>query len=145
MAGTTPVVIQFRRDTTENWETNKLTVPAAGEPCLNTDTMRVVYGDGKSTYEDLCRRDEECGPQHNVIDTIRAAGVVLSVQDGAVDIPRATRVVAGLVRGADAENQVSVSKDGTMELASLNVDRLVQTDGDVLILDGGTSKTNGGM
>ena len=31
-------IIQVRRDTSENWETKKDVVPAAGEPCFETDT-----------------------------------------------------------------------------------------------------------
>lgn len=46
-------IIQVRRDTAANWETNKGTVPAAGEPCLNLDTGVVVYGNGADTYEAL--------------------------------------------------------------------------------------------
>lgn len=42
--------IQVRRDTTKNWLKNKNVIPKAGEPCLDTDTKIVVYGDGKSTY-----------------------------------------------------------------------------------------------
>lgn len=46
-------IIQVRRDTAANWETNKTIVPAAGEPCLNLDTGVVVYGNGTDTYETL--------------------------------------------------------------------------------------------
>lgn len=46
-------IIQVRRDTAANWETNKNIVPAAGEPCLNLDTGVVVYGNGTDTYEAL--------------------------------------------------------------------------------------------
>lgn len=46
-------IIQVRRDTTANWLTNKAVVPAAGEPCLDTDTGVVVYGNGVATYETL--------------------------------------------------------------------------------------------
>lgn len=46
-------VIQVRRDTTANWETNKDVIPKEGEPCLDLDTGAVKYGDGKTTYENL--------------------------------------------------------------------------------------------
>ena len=46
-------VIQVRRDTAANWELNKTTVPAAGEPCFETDTGVLKMGDGVTTYEDL--------------------------------------------------------------------------------------------
>ena len=46
-------VIQVRRDTAANWELNKATVPAAGEPCFETDTGVLKMGDGVTTYENL--------------------------------------------------------------------------------------------
>lgn len=45
--------IQVRRDTTANWELNKATVPAAGEPCFDLDTGILKIGDGVNTYENL--------------------------------------------------------------------------------------------
>lgn len=46
-------VIQVRRDTAANWELNKATVPAAGEPCFETDTGVLKMGDGVTAYEGL--------------------------------------------------------------------------------------------
>lgn len=46
-------IIQVRRDTAANWETNKAFIPNAGEPCMNLDTGVVVYGNGVDTYEAL--------------------------------------------------------------------------------------------
>lgn len=46
-------IIQIRRDTTANWIINKDFIPAPGEPCLDTDTGIVKYGDGITTYENL--------------------------------------------------------------------------------------------
>lgn len=45
--------IQVRRDTTANWLTNKDVVPAAGEPCFDTDLGTLKVGDGVTTYENL--------------------------------------------------------------------------------------------
>lgn len=42
---TLKTTIQFRRDTTENWVTNKGVVPAAGEPCFDKDTGVLKIGD----------------------------------------------------------------------------------------------------
>lgn len=47
------LVIQFRRDTSANWEQYKDVVPAAGEPCFETDTGIFKIGDGVKTYGDL--------------------------------------------------------------------------------------------
>lgn len=54
MANTTmKTKIQMRRDTTANWVKNKATVPAAGEPCFDTDLGTLKVGDGVTTYEAL--------------------------------------------------------------------------------------------
>jgi hypothetical protein len=37
-------------------------------------------------------------------------------------------------------NKIAVNEDGTMEVNSLNVNKLVQNDSDTLILNGGASK-----
>jgi hypothetical protein len=49
----------------------------------------------------------------------------------------ATDTVPGLVMGSDAENKVAVAADGTMEVNSVNVNKLVQDENSVLILNGG--------
>lgn len=44
--------VQLRRDTLANWTSNDPT-PAAGQPCLETDTGRIKYGDGATAYTSL--------------------------------------------------------------------------------------------
>ncbi len=46
-------VIQFRRDTTENWLLHKDIIPAAGEPCFDLDLHTLKIGDGITSYEHL--------------------------------------------------------------------------------------------
>lgn len=46
-------VIQFKRDSSANWLTNKDVVPAAGEPCYDIDAGTLKIGDGTTTYENL--------------------------------------------------------------------------------------------
>ena len=53
MANIVRTVIQFRRDVTANWEANKTVVPAAGEPCYDTELHMLKIGDGTTTYENL--------------------------------------------------------------------------------------------
>ena len=55
------------------------------------------------------------------------------------DIPVATAEALGLVMSSTAENKVSVGADGTMEVNSVNVNKLTQTEGDTLILNGGSA------
>lgn len=46
-------VIQFKRDTSANWVTNKDVIPAAGEPCYDVNAGTLKIGDGVTTYENL--------------------------------------------------------------------------------------------
>lgn len=52
-AHTLKMTLQFKRDTAENWLTNKDVVPAAGEPCYDLDARTLKIGDGVTTYENL--------------------------------------------------------------------------------------------
>lgn len=65
---TIPVEIQARRGTTDEWAQNKYTVPAAGEPCMDTDTGTVVWGDGRSTYADLLKRSQTLTPTDEALE-----------------------------------------------------------------------------
>ena len=45
-------IIKLRRDTAANW-TSENPILAAGEPGLETDTLRLKYGDGANTWANL--------------------------------------------------------------------------------------------
>ena len=47
------MVMQFRRDTASNWEINKDTIPAVGEPCFVIDKNILKIGDGVTRFCDL--------------------------------------------------------------------------------------------
>lgn len=70
-----------------------------------------------------------------VITTVQVNGAPLLAADGTVNIGLAAAGTAGVVVGSADANKVSVGADGTMEVNSLNVDKLVQTG--ELILNGG--------
>ena len=61
----------------------------------------------------------------------------LEIVGGVATIPVAGDGILGVVVGSAAENKVKVDTDGTMEVNSLNINKLVQTEGDFLVLDGG--------
>jgi len=50
---TVKMIIQFRRDTTANWEQYKHLVPAAGEPCFDIELGTLKIGDGVKSYGEL--------------------------------------------------------------------------------------------
>ena len=56
-----------------------------------------------------------------------------------VDIKIATKEEAGIVKAQEAENGVTVDETGAMNVYSLNVNKLVQTEGDSLVLNGGNA------
>ena len=51
----------------------------------------------------------------------------------------ATAETAGIVKSSAIENGVVVAEDGSMTVHSVNLSKVVQTDGDFLVLDGGSS------
>lgn len=80
----------------------------------------------------------EAGANKNLIEIIKLAGSALNISEKAVNIPFAGDT-AGVVTSSTGENKVAVAEDGSMEVNSLNMNKLVQSDGDTLILDGGNA------
>ena len=58
------------------------------------------------------------------------------------ELPVADAENLGGVKSSDAENKVAVAADGTMEVNSLNVNKLTQTEGDYIVLYGGSASVN---
>ena len=80
----------------------------------------------------------ESGAQVNKLEQVKVGGTLLDIVDKSVNIPIAGESL-GVVKSTSAENKVAVAEDGTMEVNSLNVNKLAQSEGDTLILDGGAS------
>ena len=74
-----------------------------------------------------------------MLESVKLNGQALPVSEKAVDIPIASSTVLGVVKGINVENGVGINGDGTMVINKLNVNKLVQTEGDELILNGGNS------
>lgn len=81
----------------------------------------------------------EAGAEVNVIESISLNSVPLEISDKAVNIPIATTGALGVVLSSTAENAVTVRANGAMEVNSINVNKLVQTEGESLILNGGNA------
>ncbi len=83
----------------------------------------------------------ENGAQVNVLTGIKLAGATenLVANNKVITIPYATSSIAGLVKSSTAADKVSVGADGTMTVNSLNVNKLTQTEGETLILNGGSA------
>lgn len=80
----------------------------------------------------------EEGAEANVIEIVKLNGEALTVTDKAIDIPVAGDSL-GVVKSSTEENKVSVAESGEMTVNSVNVNKLVQTENETLILDGGTA------
>lgn len=76
------------------------------------------------------------GAQVNVIESIKLNDTALSIDAKAVNIPLVTANTAGIVISSADENTISYA-NGIGTVNSLNVNKLAQTEGDVLIIDGG--------
>lgn len=76
------------------------------------------------------------GAQVNVIESIKLNGTALSIDAKAVNIPLVTADTAGIAISSADENTISYA-NGIGTVNSLNVNKLAQTEGDVLIIDGG--------
>lgn len=84
----------------------------------------------------------EAGAQVNVIEGITFNGVAVPVgEDKIADItytlPIADADTLGGVKSSEVENGVKVNNDGTMTVNAINVNKLVQTTGEYLIMNGG--------
>ena len=110
----------------------------AGTTSANSDSGSEVARKFNDNFEKASAKIQEFY-QADVIEIIRINGQNLPITDKAVDIPLATALAHGVVKGTDAENGVSVKEDGTMEINQVNINKLVQTDGDSIILHSGDS------
>lgn len=104
---------------------------------------KVDVEDGKTLIEqtliDKLKAIED-NAQVNKIEVIKINGTILEVlEDKSVDIPIATSEKLGVVKSAQIENSIQVQADGSMTVNSLNINKLVQTPGEELILNGGTA------
>ena len=75
--------------------------------------------------------------QVNVIESITAGGEAIAPTGKAVALPLATAAKVGLVKVDN--DSIAVTGDGTISVNKVNVSKLEQTAGDVLILNGGNS------
>lgn len=103
-----------------------------------------VTGKGLSTNDftnDLKTKLDKVNENAEINDikkiTLAGTEAVPDTETKTVDIPIATKIALGLVKSSDAENAVAVAADGVMTVNSVNVNKLVQTAGDTLIIDGG--------
>lgn len=111
---------------------------SAGEVLGQLNSYKEINDDRVDTIEAKVNTIAE-GAQVNVLESVKVGGTVLEIAEKAVNIPVATDTVLGVVMSSTAENKISVGTDGTMEVNSVNVNKLVQTEGETLVLNGGSA------
>lgn len=111
------------------------------------DNLGKWISDNRETVGGLMSAEEEtklaniaAGAQVNVVEGVSVAGAALTPDaNKIVDIPFATNATYGVVKGAQAVNAVMINSSNQMEVHSLNVNKLVQDENTVLILNGGNA------
>ena len=71
------------------------------------------------------------------IKSITVGTTPLQISNGAVTIPIATAEALGVVKSTTSENGVSITGDGAMIVNNINIEKITQTPGTELILNGG--------
>ena len=74
---------------------------------------------------------------------INVGGTSLEAQEGVVSIPIGSADAFGVVKSSEAENNIKINGDGTMSVNTVNIDKLVQSEGSELILNGGNASSSG--
>lgn len=128
-------------------ETGKVTLPAANVNGLTELLATKVDKEAGKTLTSNDFTDElleklngiSAGANANVIEKVQIGDTALPIVEKAVTLPGATADQLGLVKSSVDENKVAVAEDGTMEVNSVNVNKLAQTEGDELILNGGNA------
>jgi len=104
-----------------------------------------IWGNEDGSGDSRIDKLEAVGAQANAIESITIEGEEIAPVNKGVALPLALSSKAGLVRSAavadekTADNSVSVDASGYMFVNSVNVNKLVQTTGEYLVLNGGTA------
>lgn len=91
----------------------------------------------KEIYDYITNLDVQ-NPE-NKINGISIEGNLLEIVDKIIEIPLANYIQAGVVKSSDSVNKIQVDEDGTMEVNSVGISKIVQEDDVTLVLDSGDS------
>lgn len=100
---------------------------------------KVTAESGKSLVSDTLIAKLEAieeAAQANAIESVKVANTVLNIVEKSVNIPVATSDSYGVVKGSD---EIAISEDGVLTIGVINVDKIVQSQGTALIMDGGNA------
>jgi len=100
----------------------------------NTKTINVALSEESDNQIGL-QPDGLYVPQSGITE-FRIGNMGQPIINGMVNVPLAGLQEPGVIFSSRAENKIFVGANGTAEVYSLNVNRLTQTPGDTLIIDG---------
>lgn len=109
-----------------------------GEPGCELDTHRLKMGDGKTKWSDLPYVGTYDGPTQDtdLSEYVKKTDMAAYLAPYIKNTQIASGTILGLVKSSEEENKIKVLADGTMEVNSLNINKLVQNSDDILILNG---------
>ena len=96
--------IKLRRDTSSNW-TSSNPILAAGEPGLETDTLRVKYGDGSNTWTNLA---------YSAVGNATYATTAGSATTATTAVTAASATTASTAATVTANAQPNITSVGTL-------------------------------
>lgn len=112
MAQIFKTTFKVRRGLAEVWtQYGDKVVLAEGEPGYELDTHRLKIGDGKKTWNEL--------------PYIGGESTTVPEMSDYVTKTQLEKLVKNLIKSSDEMNKVKVLEDGTMEINSLNISKLV--------------------
>jgi hypothetical protein len=117
---------QVKRANKETWiRVNPVLAP--GEPGCELDTHLLKMGDGVTDWQNLPYVGTYNGP---TVDTdlkeyVKFADLAEALKDYMPKMQIASGTILGAVKSSDEQNKIKVLDDGTMEVNSLNINKLV--------------------
>jgi hypothetical protein len=117
---------QVKRANKETWiRVNPVLAP--GEPGCELDTHLLKMGDGVTDWQNLPYVGTYNGP---TVDTdlkeyVKFADLADALKDYMPKMQIASGTILGAVKSSDEQNKIKVLDDGTMEVNSLNINKLV--------------------
>lgn len=111
----------------------------AGTNVSNSDSGSEVARKFNDNFQNVQDKFSEIDQQlaEERVKGITIGGLAQPIDEhGNVEVPIAGLYQLGVIKSSNAENKIMIDEDGTAELVSLNVNKLVQDDGDFMVLDG---------
>ena len=135
MAKILKTTFKVRRGRAEDWmRVNPILQP--GEPGCELDTHKLKLGDGTTPWNELPYVGTYNGPtvDTDLSEYIKHTDMASYLEPYMKKETIASGTILGAVKSSKEMNKIKVLEDGTMEVNSLHISKLVQGD-DILILD----------